>query len=350
MDELRKSNRCSLIGTILCLLFFVPCISADDFGNLWGGVTDSDRHPLPNSKISLFIKEQGFEKILHSDSEGLFSACGLPLGNYTLQCEAEGYKTQTQDDVHLDPSQSLYIRVVLSPVDKQEASSSRALRLDYSSHLHQTLLDDFQINRSPSAHDVWSLVENQDLSATTNRIDVGGLWGAVPSLFSSRGASSWTQNIYLLNGLEVTDPYWTGRPLFLPDFYSLQFTQLISAGYPPSALSPGAYFNILTQDGTDTFRGGISAFFMHERLQSSNITPALESEGMDESHSFNHLTDGNVHLSGPLIPKKLYFFSSLSASRVSRNIAEFDEEELSNIKSGLLSLKYTLPENSFHLL
>lgn len=335
---------------ILCLLFFVPHVFADDFGNLWGLVTDTDQNPIRNSKISLFLEKQDFEKILYSDPSGLFRVCGLPLGSYTLHFDAEGYKPHTQNDVHLEPSQSLYLRVVLKTMDKKETSSSRALYLDYSNHLHQTILDEFQINRSPSAHDVWSLVENQDLSATTNRIDVGGLWGSIPSLFSSRGASSWTQNIYLLNGLDVTDPYWIGKPLFLPDFHSLQFTQLINAGYPPSALSPGAYFDILTQDGTETFRGGLSAFFIDEKLQSSNITPHLVSEGLTESHSFNHLTDGNFYFSGPVIPKKLFFFTSLSASRVSRDIAEFDEEDLSTVRSGFLSLKYKLPENSFHFL
>ncbi len=181
--------------------------------------------------------------------------CGLPLGCYKIRFEAQGYKSHIQERVFLEPSQSLYLKVILSSKEKKDKSSSKVLLLDYSNSLHQTILDKFQIQESPSAHNVWALVENQDLSATTNRIDVGGLWGSIPALFSSRGGSSWTQNIYLLNGLDVTDPYWTGMPLFFPDFNTLHYTQLINAGYPSSALSPGAYFNLLTQEGISRQHG-----------------------------------------------------------------------------------------------
>jgi hypothetical protein len=340
----------ALLALILFLWSISPSVLAEDFGNLWGLVSDDNQNPIQNAKISLILKNHDFKKILLSDSSGLFRVSGLPLGCYTISFEAKGYQSHVQEEVYLEPSQSLYLRANLRANEKKEASFSKVLYVDYSNSLYQTIITESQIKQSPTAHNVWSLIENQDLSATTNRIDVGGLWGIHPALFSSRGSCSWTQNIYRLNGMDVTDPYWTGMPLIIPDLHSIQFTQLINAGQPLSALSPGAYFNILTHEGTDRYRGEISAFFIHRKLQSTNISPALEAEGLNDSHSFNHLTEGNFTFSGPLIPRKLHFFTSLSAFHVSRDIAEFEEEDKSSIQSGFLSLNYRLPESSFHFL
>jgi len=322
---------------------------AEDFASIWGQVRNNNQDPVPKAKIILTAENDSFEKTLFSDSTGTFRISGLFQGRYTIRLEAEGYHSHVQEKIFLEPSQLLHFKAILRRSDEKRSSSSQALALDYSNCLHQTLLDKFQIQESPSAHDIWSLIENQDLSATTNRIDVGGLWGAIPGLFSSRGGCSWTQNIYLLNGLEVTDPYWTGRPLFYPDLNSLRFTRLVNAGHPASALSPGAYFDLLTQEGGDRLQGGISTFLIPKKLQSENISPALESEGLIDSHSFDHLADANFFLSGPAIPGKLHFFTSFFSSHVSRDVAEFEEVDRSSILSGVLSLNYKYGEGSFGL-
>jgi hypothetical protein len=353
MNELNESfpHKFSVLLTLIVFLWSIaPFILAEDFGNLWGLVSDDNQNPIHNATISLSLKSYDFEKILFSDSAGVFKISGLPVGCYTILFEAEGYQTHVQEEVYLEPSQSLVLTANLSPNEKEAASFSKVLYMDYSNSLYQTVLDESQIQQSPTAHNVWSLIENQDLSATTNRIDVGGLWGTIPALFSSRGNCSWTQNTYKLNGMDVTDPYWMGMPLFIPDFHSIQWTQLINAGQPPSAFSPGACLDILSHGGTDRYRGRISTFFIHKKLQSTNITPALENEGLNDSHSFNHLVDGNLTFSGPIIPRKLYFFTSLSTSHVSRDIADFEEEDKSSIQSGFLSLNYRHSENSFHFL
>ena len=339
-----------LLTLIIFLWTLTPVAPAEDFGSLWGLVSDDNQNPIQKARISLSLKNRDFKKNLLSDSSGLFRVSGLPLGCYTVLFEAEGYQSHVLEEVYLEPSQSLYIRANLRQNEKEEVSFSKVLYMDYSNSLYQTIIDESQIKQLPTAHNVWSFIENQDLSSTTNRIDVGGLWGIIPALFSSRGSCSWTQNTYRLNGMDVTDPYWTGIPLFIPDLHSIQFTQLINAGQPPSTLFPGACLDILTHEGTDRYRGDISAFYIHKKLQSTNITPALENEGLNDSHSFNHLGEGNFTFSGPIIPRKLHFFTSLSASQVSRDIAEFKETDKSSIQSGFLSLDYGNSESSFHFL
>ncbi len=311
---------------------------------------DRNKRPLAGIRVNLERECGDFEENTLSDSSGLFLFWGIPVGGYTIRFQGPGYHPCVDERLMLEPSQTLSLEIVLSPSEIENKSSSRKTTIDYTSCLLQTVLDRRQIQDSPSAHNVWSLVENQDLSATTNRIDVGGLWGSTPALFSSRGSCSWTQNIYLLNGLDVTDPYWTGMPLFYPDFYSLEFSRLTNAGFFAQSLSPGGYFELLTQEETSQLHGQVSVFFIPDKWQSSNISPALEKEGIKDSHAFNHFLDGNLTLSGPVIPKKLFFHSSLSSFHLSRDLADYEGEDKATLFSGLFSLKRLFSRSTLRFL
>jgi hypothetical protein len=229
-------------------------------------------------------------------------------------------------------------------------SFSEVIRTDFDQSLQQTILDRTNLSVLPSAHNVWALLENQDLSATSNRIDVGGLWNNIPAVFSARGGGSWTQTSYFLNGFDMTDPYWTGMPLFYPDYYALEYTQLYNASHPPYILTPGGQFNLITQAEQSTFHGGISTFYTHRSLQTSNISPELEEEGIFEAHTFDYLLDGNLFISGPLIKNKLSFFASVTADDLSRDMAEFEKMDSSSLLSGLISLRYNFAQSILRVL
>jgi len=330
--------------------FFIIPLGADDAGSVWGRVIDHKGAPLEH--VQVLIEGRGFDSrtALDTDTSGYFHLAGIPAGRYTVHILASGYHPLQDRNLHLLPSETLYIETQLSREDSQSPSTIDVLHLDYSNNVQQTLIDQDQLQQMPSAHNVWALVENQDLSATTNRIDIGGLWGNIPALFSTRGGGSWTQTAYLLNGFDVTDPYSTGQPLFFPDYYALRYSQLYNGAHPPFALSPGGYLNLITQRGTSSFHGGISAFYIHNSLQSSNITPQLREEGINAAHEFDYLIDGNVRLSGPLIDNSLSFFVSVSANDLSRKMAEFEDLDKSHVLSGLISLHYKLTGSDLQFL
>lgn len=307
-------------------------------------------NPIEGARITLFSKEQGFYQELFSDKSGFFQACGLPFGSFALVFEATGCVTHFIDDILFEPSRSLYIKVILKGEDAAELPSLLPVRMDFSPHPTQTTINEHQLQSLPSGNDVWSVIENQDLSATTNRIDVGGLWTTIPALFSSRGGCSWTQNLYLLNGMDVTDPSWTGMPLFIPDFFSLRFFQLRNADHPASHLSPGAYFNLIPKEGSSKLRGSLSAFTTNKHLSSSNISPALEAEGILESHTIGSLRNFNAQAGGPLVQDKLFFFTSLTSLSLTRDLAEFESDDESSLLSGLITLKYKSHKNTFSFL
>lgn len=338
-----------LLSLFIFVQAFISIAYSEETSSLWGRVFDRDQNPIPEAKIMISSREFGFQKNLVSDESGYFRLGGFPSGFYSIRCQANGFHPFSQEKIRFEPGGNHYLRITLELQGKKEISSLHP-PFDYSSCVHQTIIEKSQIHEYPSPHNIWSLVENQDLSATTNRIDIGGLWSSSPALFSSRGGCTWTQNIYLLNGLDVTDPYWTGMPLFFPDIFSLRFTQLINSGHPPQALAPGAYYNLITEKGHPDYHGGVSLFGIEKSLGSTNVTPALEQEGILESHSFNSYLDSHVHLSGPLIRDKLFFFTSWTATYIARDLADYEDEDEASIYSGLLSFNYRGSRNALQFL
>lgn len=350
---LKNRSKKTIISGLLYILIFCLTVSAlytDDSGSLWGKVTSPEGIPIARAQIRMGEISMASMRTVETDGSGYFHIPGLRSGQYTIHIQAPGHHPLEEHTLHLLPSETLFIKAVMAQEDTEVRSLVEVLYLDYSNNIQQTLIDQSQLRNTPSAHNVWALVENQDLSATTNRIDIGGLWGNIPALFSARGGVSWTQTSYLLNGFDVTDPYSTGQPLFYPDFYALSYSQLYNGAHPPFALSPGGYLNLITLRGTPTFHGGLSTFYIHNSLQSSNITPQLREEGIDAAHEFDYFIDGNIHLSGPLIDNKLSFFVSISANDLSRKMAEFEAFDKSRILSGLISLHYNFPGSELQFL
>lgn len=331
------------------LLVCNPALSSDE-GSIWGYVFDENDVPIQGVVVRISGSENKLAQSCMSDDSGHFRIVGVPSGRHTVIFEARGYQNCNEENMWIEPSQAVYCEAVLFPDEHEKASLTRVVLLDYTRWEYRTFFSESRIHELPSAHNVWSLVENQDMSATAGRIDVGGLWGTIPAFFSARGGTTWTQSIYYLNGMDVTDPYSKGMPLLWPDYYALGAAQLINASPSPDALSPGGHFNLITKQAESRFHGGASFFYIDKILQSSNISPALEREGLYESHKFNHSIDGNLHISGPIAPGKLFFMSSLTRYQVSRDIADYDGDDTSSVSSGFLGLTYRFEKSSLDFL
>ncbi len=340
--------------TLLLFLTFIlifPLLSASKSGIFWGQVIDSRQNPLSGIKITVTRSGNREASEFLTDKNGVFTALGFEPEEYIIDTKDNHYKKLGKRKVVLGPGEFLLLKITLVSENQEGNSDCRVVQIDYSSASQFTLINRRQIKEMPSGHNLWSLIENQDLSAVSERIDVGGLWSGSPALFSARGASSWTQNIFLLNGMDITDPYKGGTPLLYPDIFSLEFYKLTNASHPPEYIHPGGYLNLITGDESDDYHGSVSGYYTHHSLQSSNISDSLRSEGIYESHTFDYFTEGNFRFSGPLASEKLSFFTSITGFDLSRNLAEFDNENKSSLVSGILSLRYRQsPKSTFRFL
>ncbi len=342
-----------LIRAALVLIFglvFDAGADARDIAALRGTVMDREGRALANAKVALGTLDGARTAEASTNGRGAFAIAGLPQGSYSISCAYGGGTLVSSAPLELGEFETIFVGLKLVPSGPQKGLFIISLYRDPSSPSTATTIDKDQMKLLPSGGSVWSLIENQDMSATTDRIDVGGMWSDVPALFSARGGTSWAQNEYRLNGMSVTDPYEGGHPFFVPDLDSLRTVRLENAGHPAGTLSPGGTLDLVTKNGGNAFAGSFAAFAGDRRLVSSNITPALEKEGILEANTIKSSLDLHADLSGPIVPGKVFFFTSLSALRITRDPAEFAENDKGAVTTGLLRLRYEAGRSSWSFL
>jgi hypothetical protein len=342
----RAPYRASTVAIVILALASV--VRPQEAALLWGRVQDSDGRHFPGVRVVMTVKDSGRPIETVTDERGFFRLVGLPFGEYSVRFEADGFEAYEEKGLFSEPSSRLFLRIILRR--PQSGLSSADVRRPDRQDFHRTLLDQDQIQTFPSGHNVWNLVENQDLAAITDRIDVGGLHLGQAALFSPRASASWTQTTYGLNGLDVTDPFWTGRPLFYPDLFTYRFTQLDNARLAARSLHPGAVYELFTKEAGDRFQGGLWAFYSDRDFAASNITPSLIKEGISETNIWNSLADIHFELSAPLVKQKLGLYVSLTSQSIARDLADYGPEDSSSVLSGLACLDYSLPRGRLKFL
>ncbi|MBM3285109.1 MAG: carboxypeptidase regulatory-like domain-containing protein [Candidatus Aminicenantes bacterium] len=318
-------------------------------GVLTGQVRDGQNKPIAG--VAVYALPENWERPLTtlSNPAGAFGLAGIPSGEVSINLELQGERISLESPLVFEPGRVLYLKIVLASEGNAGVRLHRVETLDLSDTASRTVLGAFQINSLPFAGNVWSLIENQDLSATTNRIDVGGMWSDKPALWSSRGGVSWTQTGYLINGMDVTDPYWRGMPLFHPDVFSLAFSELPNGCHPAASLSPGGELDFLPKKGGPEYHGSVAAFWSAPWMSATNISHRLKAEGLFESNRLSSYQQLNGQLSGPLLPGRLFFSTSLQHLRLDRDMAEFDAPDKAGISSGLLHLTYRVRGSALRL-
>ncbi|HEX2695290.1 MAG TPA: TonB-dependent receptor, partial [Acidobacteriota bacterium] len=335
---------------LVCGLAFVAGIDARDVAGIRGTVSGPDGHALAGAKVDLATPDGTRTAETSTDARGAFGIAGLPQGRYRISCSRDGEAPVSSAPLDLGGFETVFVRLKLVPTGPQKGLIVESLSRDPGSLSSATTIDTDQMRLLPSGGSVWSLIENQDMSATTDRIDVGGMRSDLPALFSARGGTSWTENEYRLNGMDVTDPYEGGLPFYVPDLSSLRTVRLENAGHTAGTLSPGGVLDLVTKDGGNAFAGSFSAFAGDRRLVSSNITPALEKEGILEADTLKSSLGLHFDLSGPVVPGKLFFFTSFSALRITRDPADFAEDDKGAVTTGLLRLRYEAGRSSWSFL
>src|SRR5690349_216544 len=69
-------------------------LHAGTTGSIFGTVTDPSGSVLPGAKLTLTNTAQGVQNKATSDSKGAYTFPSLPVGQYRLQVEAPGFRSQ----------------------------------------------------------------------------------------------------------------------------------------------------------------------------------------------------------------------------------------------------------------
>jgi outer membrane receptor protein involved in Fe transport len=292
-------------------------------GSIDGTVRDATGQVLPGVGVTLSGATLVTAQVTASNEVGIYRFLALPPGTYSVRFELSGFKTQLNEGVRVDIGANTAINVTLelSTVEEVVTVVGESPMVDTKSTVIGASFDSKLLEEVPSARDVWSLLEHQAPGVTTNRLDVGGSETGLQALYSARG-TSWQQNSYYLNGVNVTCPAALGASGYYYDYDSFEEVQVETGSHPAKVNAAGVYLNMVTKTGGSEFAGGGSFFYQSKGTQANNLDDALRARGAT-SAAFDYLSDANVQLGGPIVSDKSTFFGSYRNERVHRFVPGF---------------------------
>ncbi len=292
-------------------------------GSIDGTMRDATGQVLPGVSVTLSGPTLVTAQVTTSNEVGIYRFLALPPGLYSIRFELSGFKTQLNEGVRVDIGANTAINVTLelSTVEEVVTVVGESPMVDTKSTVIGASFDSQLLQEVPSARDVWSLLENQAPGVSTNRLDVGGSETGLQALYSARG-TSWQQNSYYLNGVNVTCPAALGASGYYYDYDSFEEVQVETGSHPAKVNAAGVYLNMVTKTGGSHFAGGGSFFYQSNGTQSDNLDDALRARGAT-SAAFDYLSDANVQFGGPIVSDKSTFFGSYRNERVHRFVPGF---------------------------
>src|SRR5215472_11034565 len=112
--------------SLFVFFLVVNAFAQSDRGTITGSITDPSGSLIPGAKITLTNVETDTRSETVSTSTGNYTLPALPVGNYTLKVEHEGFNTYLQTGIHVQVAVTNRIDVALQVAQSSQSVSVTA--------------------------------------------------------------------------------------------------------------------------------------------------------------------------------------------------------------------------------
>ena len=251
-------------ASIAILLISFSVFSQGNAGRILGSVADQSGGVIAGATVTIMDTQRGVTRTLTTDQSGEYNAPNLLPGTYTVRAESQGFKTVERQNVVLEVNGELRVDLTLQPGEQTEkVTVTEAIPLVETTNA--------ELGGTLQAQ----IIDNLPL----NGRNFENLLQLRPGVTIYPGGSGWTQstnglrpqdNIYLVNGINATDP-WMSQSVFnavmasgdagtiLPvdaiDEFKTEENPRAEYGW-----RPGAIVNIGIKSGTNNVHGSGYAY------------------------------------------------------------------------------------------
>jgi hypothetical protein len=243
------------------------------------------------------------------NSQGVWSFSVLPLGNYEVKAEAQGFDAVIQQasvtsSVTTEVFLTLGVSAVGTVVDVLAVDESGTLQSDGA--VTGSQITGRRMEELPAVRGAFSLI-NTDSSVSGDLTDPLGNGNGNPEV-SIAGGRTTSQSV-LFNGIDATNFSGTGSltESLSPSPETVQEVKLLSSGYDASlGRSGGGNIQLVTKRGGQNFRGSTYAYVQNEVFNANDFF--FNRDGIDRQIARKF--EGGFAIGGPIIREKLTFFGA----------------------------------------
>jgi hypothetical protein len=294
-------------STLLCSVCVV--LAQVNTATVYGNLTDPAGASVPNAQIDL--KNTGTDAILRtvSNAVGEFSFSAVPVGNYELSVQAQGFRPEIRSGLVFSAGQQLRLSVALqlgSLKDTVTVEAKTPLVNAVNAQQQQTITTQ-QVKELPTARLDWTSLLNVSTGVATTSAGEVAMNGLSPSAFSITvdGTNASTDPEYSTPSMPSN---FNTVKIISPDaIQEISVTKGIAPAEIASTMSGNV--NIISKGGTNQFHGDL---FENNQVAAYNArNPLLARKTGD---TFNQYGGS---LGGAILRDKLFFFATYEGLRES---------------------------------
>lgn len=330
---MRKLTVSNPIFTSLVLLLFL-IVSSYAFaqvttGTISGVVKDQTGAIISQAIITIRNLDTGLTRTAVTDQEGRYYVPALPLGDYEVKAEHEGFKTEVRSGIRLTVGREASVAFVLSVGELRETVTitGETSLVETSNPSLSGLVGERRMRELPlNGRDVFQLTTLQvgviSTAGITSRVGGGAIdIGPGRTKIAVNGARI-TANNFLLDGTTVNDAFNNTPGAISGNFTgvdTLREFQVLTNSYSAEyGVAGGAIINAVTKSGTNEFHGTAFEFHRNSVLDARNFFDP------GDVPPFKRNQFGGT-IGGPIVKNKTFFFGSYEGLRerlgVSRRFA-----------------------------
>ena len=320
-----KTKKAGILGILFLAVLAVlaPCASAQESaakGTLNGTVVDSTGGTIVGASVTLSGPFGDVNQL--TNGSGVFIFQDLVPGAYKIRIEMKGFKTSQVAGVTINVGSVTAIRVPLEPgsITTTVEVVGTAVTVDTTSTAVATNIDDEFFNKLPLERGVAGL-----FYLAPGVVSGGGTGSSNPSI----GGATGLENLYIADGVSITDTAFGGLGLYSRVYGSvgtgINLTFIKEVQIKTGSIQPqyggatGGVVQIVTKSGGTSYHGAIAGYAQPNQFEAKR----LNVDDFDLANPFGSvLHQANFDVSGeiggpvPGLKDKLFFFGSFDPSRV----------------------------------
>ena len=296
-----------------------PVVAQYNTAELGGVVRDAQGGVLPGATVEATHISSGFKSSRVTDEHGRFFQPALPVGEYSLSVTLPGFRQFAQRGIELKVGQKadLSIFVEIGTVTESVTIMGLAPVLQTATAEVADVIEQRQVVALPlNGRQFLQLAQLTDGVAIPPGGTRGAAFeqaGALPAVYGQRSG----HNIYLLDGVKVTDEYFNNL-VVSPSIDAIESFKIQKTMYPAEfGGKASALINVVSKSGSNRFRGSLLEFARSDAFDAHNY---FDESGKPVPPLTQHQFGANI--GGPLKRDRSFFFVSYEGQRIQRSLTQ----------------------------
>ncbi|HYA22570.1 MAG TPA: carboxypeptidase regulatory-like domain-containing protein, partial [Terriglobales bacterium] len=302
-----KPSRALLLLVVTMLMMPGSSWPQEATGRITGTVSDPTGAVVPGVQITVTNTATEVSRKTTTNQDGYYQVLALPIGNYKVTAEHEGFRTVISDEYKLLINQTLRVDIALrvgATAQTIDVGAQAAAVETVNSTLGQSVTGRTLTNMPLNGRDMLDLAllqpgvteSNDDNGGAGNYSIAGGRTDSITYLLDGG------QNNDLLDNSNLLDP----NPDAVAEF------RLLTSNYTAEyGRNGGGIISIVTKSGTNQLHGSLFEFFRNRVLDANdffNIQRGLPRLDLKRNQY-------GATLGGPIVKDKIFFFLAYQGQR-----------------------------------